>query len=164
MSEIDINAPVTTDWSKYDDFLKDADKDNRIGDHDALVVSVTDDQWPSGDPRRKILFNLTTANNAKADLTISPPPSPETLAAEGATYEAGKKRAIATTINLYKQLGQHYGKSPQQIKEGDTFKVKTAKTRIDADGKGGFIRVIAFLDKAHATGGATAAAATAAEF
>lgn len=152
MSDIDINEVGSINWGAYDDFLKDADKDNRIGDHDAVVSSVTDDTWPSGDPRRKILFSLTTANNAKADMTVSQPPSPEVLKAEGPTYEAGKKRAIAGQINLFKQCTQFYGKSPMDIKEGDGFKIKTVKTKVDADGSGGFIRAIAFLDPKAANG------------
>jgi len=141
------------DYSAYDDFLKDADKDNRVGDHEAVISSIVDDTWPSGDARKKVMFTLSTANNAVADLTISDLPSPETLAAEGAGYDAGKKKAIASGINIRKQLATHYGKTTDDLAEGDGFKVKTIKTRVDAEGKGGFIRVIAFLPKDHAVNG-----------
>lgn len=144
---------MSTNWDDYNEFLKDADKDNRVGDHEAAITSITDDTWPSGDPRKKVMFSLTTANNALADLTISDLPDPETLKAESANYDHSKKRGIASGITIRKQLEQHYGKSADDLAEGDKFKVKTAKTRVDAEGKGGFIRVIAFLPKDHATNG-----------
>lgn len=166
MSEIDLNNPEITNWNDYDDFLKEADRDDAIGPQKLLVSEVIDDSWPSGDPRRKVRGTLTTARNAKADLTISPPPSPEVLKAEGASYESGKKRAIANTINLYKQLGQHYGKSPQQIVAGDEYNVQVVRTKRNEDGSGGFLRVIGFLSKDHKVGSEaqTAVARSAAPF
>lgn len=132
--------------SAYDELLKDAEMDNRVGDKNALVTTVMHDNWPSGDPRIKIGFVLTDAGNARADLTISEPPSPEVVKAEKKSWEQSKLRAIAGTVTMYRQLAQHYGTSPNAIKEGDTFRVKTVKTRRDEEtGKGGFIRVIAFL-------------------
>lgn len=155
----------------YNQLLKDAEKDNRVGDHDAIIAKVTNDNWPSGDPRQKVDFVLVTANNAKADLTLSPPPSPAVVAAESANWEPGKKRGVAASINIYRQAIQHYGvaitsEGRLDLKEGQRFKVKTAKTRRDEDGKGGFIRVIALLPKDHAVGSQVAAsgAATAPSF
>lgn len=142
--------------SAYDELLKDAEMDNRVGDKQALVTSVVHDNWPSGDPRMKFGFVLTDANNAKADLTLSPPPTPEEVKAQKASWEPGKLRAIAQQVSIFRQFAQHYGISPDQIKEGDTFRVKTVKTRRDEEGKGGFIRVIAVLPKAPAAGAATA--------
>jgi hypothetical protein len=150
--EPDINNPETTNWSDYDDFLNEAGKDDRIGPQTFLVSEVIHDTWPSGDPRMKFRGVLSSAGNAKADLTVSPPPSPAVLKAEGATYESGKKRAIATTINLYKQLAQFYSKSPDNIKEGDEYKVQIVRTKRNEDGTGGFLRIVAFLDKSHAVG------------
>ena len=131
----------------YDELLKDAETDGRVGDKEALVASVVHDSWPSGDPRIKIKFVLTDARNASADLTISPPPAPEVVKAEKASWEPGKLRAIANTVSMYRQLAAKYGISAEQIKEGDVFRVKTVKTKRNADNTGGFIRVIAFLDK-----------------
>jgi hypothetical protein len=159
--EIDINAPAT-DSPAYDDLIKDAERDDAIGAQEFLVSEVINDEWPSGDPRLKLKGNLTSVgSNPKADLTISPPPPPDVLKAESATYEQGKKRAIANTINLYKQLGQHYGKSPQQIREGDTFKVQVVRTKRNPDNTGGFLRIVAFLPKEHAVGADAAKATTA---
>ena len=155
-TEYDPMQSMNLSDSAYDELLKDAEMDNRVGDKQALVTTVVHDNWPSGDPRLKIGFVLTDARNAKADLTISPPPAPEVVKAEKASWEPGKLRAIANTVAQYRQLAQHYGTSPDQIKEGDTFKVKTVKTRRDEEGKGGFIRVIAFLPPTPAAGAATA--------
>ncbi len=152
-----MNAAYLSD-AAYDELLKEAEVDGRVGDKEALVASVVRDTWPSGDPRIKIGFVLTDARNAKADLTISPPPSPEVVKAEKASWEPGKLRAIANTVSMYRQCAEHYGTSPEAIKEGDTFRVKTVKTRRDEEGKGGFIRVVAFLPKsgaAAATGSGT---------
>jgi len=140
-------------WDEYNDFLKDADKDNRVGDHEATITSIVDDTWPSGDARKKVMFALTTANNAVADLTISDLPDVATLKAEGAGYDNAKKKGIASGITIRKQLDQNYSKTVDDLAEGDTYKVKTVKTRVDSEGKGGFIRVIAFLPKDHATNG-----------
>lgn len=145
----------------YDQLLRDAEVDNRVGDHDLLTQKVVHDKWPSGDPRTKITFVLLTANNAKADLTLSPPPPPEVVAAEKATWEPGKLKAIANSITLHRQLAQHYGVAVDSIKEGDRFKGKTVKTKRNDDGTGGFIRVVAFLPKDHPVGEQAAQAAAA---
>jgi hypothetical protein len=148
----------------YDELLKDAERDNRVGDHLFMVTKVVHDTWPSGDARIKITGNLQSANNAKADLTISPPPPPDVVKAEHKSWEQGKKRAIAQTITMYRQLAEYYKTSPDQISEGDVFAVKTVKTKVDSDNKGGFIRIISFLHKERLSAGATAAAADAPPF
>jgi len=148
----------------YDELLKDADKDNRIGDHLFMVTKVAHDTWPSGDPRIKVSGVLQSANNAKADLTISPPPPPDVVKAESKTWEQGKKRAVAGAITMYRQLAEHYKTSPDKISEGDVYAVKTTKSKIDAEGKGGFIRIIAFLAKDKLGAAAKAAADNAPPF
>jgi hypothetical protein len=157
----------TYDDSAYDDLIKDAERDDRAGDHDFLVDSVVHDLWPSGDPRTKIRGVLLTANGAKADLTLSPPPPPEVVRAESSGWTAAKKKAIAGAISLYRQLAKDYAKSPDvevangltPIAEGDVFRVKTVITKRNDDGTGGFVRVIAFKSKAE-VGAAGAAAET----
>lgn len=133
----------------YDEFLKDAAIDNRVGKHNAIVSKVEDGTWPSGDPRRKIQFSLLTAGNSKADLTWSPPPPLEELMklkASQAKEDVSKKKAIAAAISVARQCAQHYGKAVTDIREGDQFRVETVKTRRDKEtGTGGFIRVVALL-------------------
>ena len=131
----------------YDQLIKETQIDNRVGNHLFLVTNVINDYWPSGDERCKIRGQLQTANNAKADLTISPPPSPEVVKAESKSWEDGKKKAIAQTISLYRQLRENYAKDPTEIQEGDVYAVKTVKTRVKEDGSGGFIRIAAFLSR-----------------
>lgn len=135
--------------SAYDDFLKDADRDNRVGDHDFMVSENIQDAWPSGDPRIKINGVLLTANNAKADLTLSPPPPPEIVKTESNQWETGKKKAIAQAISMYRVLATSYGVTPEQLKQGDILRVKTVKTRVDDQGKGGFIRIAVIKDKSE---------------
>lgn len=143
--------------SAYDDLLRDAEIDRRVGDHRAIVQKVVRDKWPSGDPRTKIDFVLLTANNAKADWTFSPPPPPEVVKAEKDSWEPGKLKAIAQSVAQLRQLVKEYGVTVGQdgypnIKEGDQFNVKTVKTRRDDQGKGGFIRIAAFLSKERPVG------------
>jgi len=140
---------LTNDYNDaaYREFEKEANRDTRVGNHTWIVSQVTHDTWPSGDPRIKLLGLLTTAGNAKADLTISPPPAPDVVKAEGKNWESGKKRAIAASIAMHRTLAEVYGKSPDEIVEGDTFMVKTALTKRNPDGTGGFVRIIAFLKK-----------------
>lgn len=136
--------------SDYDDFLKDAERDDRIGTHDWLVSKVTHDFWPSGDPRIKIVGVLLTAsgqNKPKADLTISPPPPASVIQAESRNWDGGKKKAIAQAITMYRKLAEYYQTSPEKIQEGDVFRVETAKTARKEDGTGGFVRVVAFHSK-----------------
>ena len=142
--------------SAYDDLINDAARDDRAGDHDFIVSEVTHDYWPSGDPRTKIRGQLLTANNAKADLTISPPPPPEVVRAESKTWETGKKKAIANAVTIYRQFAEYYGKSPDAevangltpITEGDVFRVKSIVTKRDErTNTGGFVRIIAIKPK-----------------
>lgn len=138
--------------SAYDDLIKESEIDTRVGEGNAIVTKVTDDTWPSGDPRRKIMFSLLFAGNAKADLTVSPLPSPEVIKAEKGSWDSGKKRAIAQQVSIFRQFAQHYQTSPMNVREGDEFRVKTIKTKKNADGSGAFVRVIAVLSKDAANG------------
>jgi hypothetical protein len=159
MSETyDPLASMQLSDSAYDDLLKDAEMDDRVGDHDFMVTSVVQDTWPSGDPRIKIAGVLTTARNSKADLTWSPPPTPDQVRAESKSWEPGKKRAIANAVSMARQLAKLYGKGFADVQEGETLRVKTVKTKRNDDGTGGFIRIAAVLPSgqgaAPTTGGA----------
>lgn len=143
----------------YDELLKDAATDKRVGPHEAMVAKVVHDKWPSGDDRTKIDFVLLTANNKKADMTWSRPPSVEEIKATKHEWPEEKVRGVAQNVTLARQCVQHYGKLPDQLVEGERYKIQTVKTRRDAEGKGGFIRVVAFLSKDHAVGEQAAAAA-----
>lgn len=63
------------DWSQYDGFIAEAEKDNRVGDHDAIVDNTAVEAWNDGSPRYKVNFLLLTAGNARADLTLGDLPS-----------------------------------------------------------------------------------------
>jgi hypothetical protein len=136
-------------YGEYDSFLQEADKDDRVGDHDFMVESVDESYWPSGDPRFEVRGVLTTAHNASVRHTWSPPPAAAVLKETGGSMDGNKKKAIASAIRFAKTLASEYGKSVQTLKAGDVFRVKTVKTKIDAEGKGGFIRIVAVLPKSH---------------
>lgn len=131
----------------YTELIDDANKDDRVGDHEFLVTDVVRDHWQDGSPRLKIKGNLLTAGNSKADWTFSPPPPPDVIAAQATTMEKKTKRAIASSISMAKQLAQHYSTTPGKIRVGDQFKIKTVKN------KEGFVRIVSFLPKDHAVGG-----------
>jgi len=123
---------TTYDWNDaaYAELASEAAKDDRVGDHTFLVTERREEQWPSGDPRIKVLGVLTTARSAKA---------PEVVKEMMGTWEPNKKRAISATISLYAAMQKHYGKTPETLDVGDEINVKTAKN------KDGFIRVVAIL-------------------
>lgn len=146
MSDYDFDDPI------YAQLQKEAAQDNRVGDHEFMVTDSVQDTWPDGQPRVKVRGVLTTANNAKADLTLSPPPSPEEVKSTIGTWSPGKKRAIAQSVTMHKALASWYKTTPEKISEGDTFKVKTVLTKRNADGTGGFVRVVAFLDPSKQLG------------
>lgn len=127
-----------------EDFIAAAEKDNREGDHSAIVMRVEDKVWPSGDAFKKIVVGLITANNAKADFNLQPIPDEKTLAAIKEEGNRGKMRGVANNIAMVRQLEKYYGKAPANLSEGDTLTVKTVKN------KEGFVRVIAILPKGGA--------------
>lgn len=152
---MDVMLDYDYDDDAYKELEKQAGVDSRVGNHTAIVTKVSDDTWDDGSPRRKILFALATAGNAKADLTISKLPSPEEVKAKMATYTDKQKQGITLSRNIYKQFAQHYGVNPFKVQEGDEFRVKTYKTRRDKDGSGGFIRINALLPKTEESNGAS---------
>lgn len=139
-------------WSDYDGFLADAEKDDRVGDQDFMVAEVIEDTWQSGDPRFKVKGTLLTAGQAKCDFTWSPPPPASVLKEQMATMERGKKKGIASSIELAKKLALWYGKKVADLRAGDVVRVKCVKN------KEGFIRVVAILPKDQVGKGSEAAA------
>ena len=131
----------TYDWNDaaYAELESEANRDDRLGDQTFLVSEVRHETWPSGDPRIKVLGTLLTARNAKCDLTVSPPPAPEIVKELMPTWEPAKKKGIAATIAIYRDMSKHYGKTPETLAPGDEINVKIVKN------KEGFIRVAAIL-------------------
>lgn len=137
------------DFSAYDDAIADIEKDDRVGEHDAVVDYVELGAWPDGSKRYKIQFMLITANMAKADLTLNELPTPEELAAAKETLSRGRAWGMSQQVKTYRVLAQHYDVTDiMKIEKGDTFRVKTYQTKIDPmTGKGGFIKVREILEK-----------------
>lgn len=154
-TDIDINDPFLQDYSgsAYDDFLRDADKDNRLGDQDFLVTETIRGTFPnSGDPYLKLNGVLSSANNSKFNITFGSVPK------DLSTIPAEHKRGTALTIRLMKELREHYGVAPAQVEEGMTLRVKIDKDKEDkATGKY-YLRAVAIKPKAEIgkTNGASA--------
>jgi len=136
--------------SYIDDFITEAEKDDRLGDQEAIVHSIEPKTWPSGDPFHKLVVALINAGSAKADCNLQPIPDEGTLAAIKASGDRKKIRGVASSIQLMQQLEKHYGiTDPSRIMVGAQMSVKTVKN------KEGFVRVIAFLPKGSVKAGAT---------
>jgi hypothetical protein len=122
------------DFSQYDQFLKDAERDDRIGRQTMTITEVHQGAWPSGDPYTEVNGLLATAGNAKINVRISAMPDPSSLVG----LEGTKKRAIAQTINFHKQLAK-LGKRADQLAAGDELGVEVVKNR------DGYLRIAAFM-------------------
>jgi hypothetical protein len=138
-----------TDWGAYDAFLEETEREDRVGEHNAVVDSVEAGRWPSGDAYTKVIVLLITAHMARADMTLNTLLSPEEIEARSSGWDRGRKWVEGKNIRLYRELAEHYDIiDPMKIEKGDTFRVKTTKSKIDPmTGKGGFIRVSAILPK-----------------
>ena len=146
MSEDALQAINMYDDAAYKDLLDEANRDDRIGNQTLLITEVVNDHWDDGQERTKAKGVLTTAGNAKADVTMSDPPTAEEIVANKATWDRKKKFGVASSITLASSLAKHYGKTRTQLRQGESYRVKIVKTKKDeSSGKGGFLRVVAFL-------------------
>lgn len=153
--------------SYIDDFIAEAEKDNRVGDFVATVKAIEPKTWPSGDPFDRLIVELPVGGTA--DCNIQAIPSEEALKAVKAGGDRNKIRAIASSITLVRQLEQHYGTADaKRLMVGMPIEVKTVKTKVKESltgGRtGGFIRVIAFLAPGTVKGSNSAPAADAPPF
>jgi len=136
--------------SYLDDFVAAAEQDTRVGDGPATFQKVDIKVWDNGDETHRAVFTLDFADGAKADCNLPKGyPSAAELEAVKAEGKRGKVMGVAGGIRLLKSLEEHYGvKAPADLREGSTYYVKTVKTKRDPmTGKGGFIRIVAFLPK-----------------
>lgn len=136
--------------SIWDELDKEASVDDRLGNHDFLVDKVTEGVWPSGDPYYELDGRLTTASNFNLKQRFSPAPTDEEAAANRANWDKQMKRAMVLAHGNAVVLAEHYHTKLEDIKAGDTFRVKTDyQTK---DGKK-YIRLIRFLPKTEALTG-----------
>jgi len=143
MSGWDVNPEVADEAQKW------ADVDDRLGDHDVIITEVTAGAWDDGRARINLRGELLTCNHFKFSATISQPSDAGDLAAAKSEGKKMHARAMAMNNNIISQLKEHYEVVPDQIKEGDKFRIKTGKQmdKKDEERKKYFIRLIAFLPK-----------------
>lgn len=143
----DINDPFAGDYSSdaYKKFLDDADRDDRLGDQDFLVTEKSRGAFPSGDPYFKLNGVLSSARNAKFNITFGVPPTPEQLP----TLPAERRRGAALTIKLLKELREYYNVSPATIEEGTTIRVKVGKDKEDKETKQYYLRAVDIKPKSE---------------
>lgn len=133
------------DWEAIDSFVADADKDDRYGDHDAMVLEVKEEAWPSGEAYFNVEMALkTTRNNATLDVRLPKPMTKDELKAAIGT---DKYRGIALGQRLISELHKFYGvNGAGGLKAGDLLRVKVGPQKSKKTG-GNFPRVIAFKPK-----------------
>lgn len=136
--------------SIWDDLDKEASVDDRVGNHDFLIDRVTEGQWPDGQQYYELEGRLVTANNFNLKQRVSPAPTEEEVAANLKSWDQQRKRSANLAHQNDVVLQEHYQTSLDQIKSGDTFRVKTDyQTK---DGKK-YIRLVKFLPKTEALTG-----------
>ena len=138
---------MTTD--AWDSFLAEAEKDDRLGKHKAMVRTITADKWEAKNgypeqPYKKIAFVLTTASNADIDMAYVNPPDEPPSKEELATWTKGKKMGVANAVSMRRQLIQFYGKSVDDLREGDVVGVKVEARKSKKDGNK-YPRIVAFV-------------------
>lgn len=139
--------------SIWDDLDKEMSVDNRIGNHDFVVDSVSRGQWPSGDEYIEVAGRLTTAENFDLKKRFTPALSDEELAERLPNMDRAAKQSALLAHKNDEVLQKEYGLKLEQIKQGDTFRVKTDKRTDKNDKTKYYIELIAFLPKTAALSG-----------
>jgi hypothetical protein len=130
--------------SIWDDLDKEASVDDRLGNHEFIVDKVTTGTWPSGDVYYELDGRLTTASNFNLRQRFSPAPTEEDVIANKASWDRNMKKAMVLAHQNAEVLAGEYNTKLEEIKAGDSFRVKTDyQTK---DGKK-YIRLISFLPK-----------------
>lgn len=131
VDDVKAATEVGNEWAEHDD---------RLGDHDVIVMNAASGMWDDGSPRVNMSLELLTANHAKAFLTISKPASKAEIEAMKASGDKRVGMGKVLNNNLFMQLKQHYDITPDQIKEGDKFRMSFVRK-----GQTNFVRVIKIL-------------------
>lgn len=139
--------------SIWDDLDKEMSVDNRLGNHDFVVDSVSTGQWPSGDEYIELAGRLTTADNFDIKQRFSPALSDEDLQARLPNMDRATKQSALLAHRNDEMLQKEYGTTLAQIKAGDTFRVKTDKQTNKNDSTKYFIRLVSFLPKTASLSG-----------
>lgn len=129
----------------WDDLDKAASEDNRVGNHDFLVDSVTDGEWEPGRAYRELDGRLTTADNFNIKQRFNVTPDEEVVAAGMSSWDQKTKRSVNLSHQNDIVLAKEYGCELNDIKQGDTFRVKTDHQK-GKDGKQ-YVRIVNFLPK-----------------
>lgn len=139
--------------SIWDDLDKEMSVDNRIGNHDFVIDSVSRGQWPSGDEYIELDGRLTTADNFNLRQRFSPSLTDEQLAQRLPSMDRGQKQGALLAHKNAEVLEKEYGVQLETIKAGDTFRVKTDKQTDKNDRTKYFVRLVSFLPKTAALSG-----------
>lgn len=136
--------------SIWDDLDKEMGVDNRLGNHDFVVDSVSTGNWPSGDAYIEIGGRLTTADNFDIKKRFSPALSDEELQTRLPNLDRAAKQSALLAHRNDETLQKEYGTTLAQVKQGDVFRVKTDKRTNKNDKSKYYIEIINFLPKTAA--------------
>ena len=136
--------------SIWDELDKDVSTDNRLGNHDFVVDAVSDGEWEPGRGYRELDGRLVTADNFNVKQRFNKTPPDEVVAAEMKNWDRKTKQSVNLSHQNDVVLEKEYGVKLEQVKPGDTFRVRTDyQTK---DGKK-YIRIVNFLPKTAALSG-----------
>lgn len=138
------------DWGAIDEFVTEADKDDRYGEHDAMVTGVQDGTWDNGEKYYAVEVALkTTRNNATLNLRL---PDPMTKAQLEAAKSGENAKAVALGQRLVSELHKFYGiNGARDLKAGDMLRVAVGPQKSKKTG-GNFPRIIKFKPKDELVG------------
>lgn len=128
-------------------FIDAANRDDREGDHVAIVARLEDKDFGDG-PKVNLVVTLPAASNSEASVIL---PEDYLTDAELDAVPADKRKVVGHSMELLEQLEKHYMTSqPRRLTIGSTIEVKVVKTKetrhpITGAKKGGWPRIVAFL-------------------
>lgn len=139
--------------SIWDELDKEMSVDHRIGSHVYVIDSVSTGQWPSGDSYIELDGRLTTADNFNLRQRFSPSLTDEQLQQRIKDMDRAAKQSALLAHRNAEVLEKEYGTSLENIKAGDTFRVKTDKKTDKNNREKYYIQLISFLPKTAALSG-----------
>lgn len=133
--------------SIWDDLDKQASEDVRIGNHDFVVDKITEGEWEPGRAYRELDGRLITGDNMNIRQRFNVTPDEAVVAAQISGWDQRTKRSVNLSHQNDETLKKEYGVTLAEIKEGDTFRVKTDYETDKKDKEKKYVKIIKFLPK-----------------
>lgn len=128
------------DFSAYKAFKEEAERDDRLGRDTFIVSHTVAGIFPNAGTPYVEVHGMLERSGAKVKFTVGELMTPAQIEAEKATWDHKRKFAVSQTIAMHEGLAK-IDKTPETLGAGDTFLVDVGKTKRNADGTGGFLRI-----------------------